>query len=425
MFKLLNVSNPSNDKLVPLMAKIAAGLSTSIVVYGGLETAGNMNKVNFNLRCDAPRRDGFGQFLCGWPERLQQWLRVASGNTDSRVENRAVSGTTSSTFISGLSMILQQDLESPPDLIILDTLVNDASFGDPKPFEQDTYEMIKATFETFVRILHIFLPQVPVLILVTKCGRCGIYARAHYEVANYYHMPFVNYPDAGSGSREGARNFVWRPGGENHPGPETHQLIADAMAFVLCQAWRKYKAGASYKHIHNEVVNQPFPLITLSRPEVIGRYHVCLQPLSFYSARQNWSMQPQRLGGDWSLYDDRPGKPGWISLKKGSEMDFEVSFGEQPQIAITYLRSYNGTGAARIKLSGPGGQGGLDCKWDFHFLESYTLWLRRVQDNLASGFSNTGASSGMMSNVKPNSTLNLTVTNTGDVKVKLLKVVSC
>ncbi|CAE8737668.1 unnamed protein product [Polarella glacialis] len=114
MFKLLNVSNPSNDKLVPLMAKIAAGLSTSIVVYGGSETAGNMNKVNFNLRCDAQRRDKSGQFLCGWPERLQQWLRVASGNTDSRVENRAVSGTTSSTFISGLSMILQQAQQQAP-----------------------------------------------------------------------------------------------------------------------------------------------------------------------------------------------------------------------------------------------------------------------------------------------------------------------
>ncbi|CAE8590877.1 unnamed protein product [Polarella glacialis] len=136
-------------------------------------------------------------------------------------------------------------------------------------------------------------------------------------------------------------------------------------------------------------------------------------------------MQPQRLGGDWSLYEDRPGKPGWISLKAGSQMDFEVSFGEQPQIAITYLRSYDGTGAAEMKLSGPGGRAGLNCKWDLHYSESYTWWLRRVQDNLASGFSNTWASNGMMSNVKPNSTLNLTVTNTGDVKVKLLKVVSC
>jgi hypothetical protein len=44
--------------------------------------------------------------------------------------------------------------------------------------------------------------------------------------------------------------------------------------------------------------------------------------------------------GDWRLFEDREGKPGWISTVFGSTITFPVTFGPNPRLMITYLRSY-------------------------------------------------------------------------------------
>jgi hypothetical protein len=45
----------------------------------------------------------------------------------------------------------------------------------------------------------------------------------------------------------------------------------------------------------------------------------------------------RRLSGDWQLGEDSPYKPGWIATKPGSTIEFDLSFGALPKLALTYL----------------------------------------------------------------------------------------
>merc|ERR1711865_40737 len=52
-------------------------------------------------------------------------------------------------------------------------------------------------------------------------------------------------------------------------------------------------------------------------------------------------LKPQVVSGDWQLTEDRPGKPGWISTSAGSILEFNLSFGLSPRVAIMYTRGYD------------------------------------------------------------------------------------
>ena len=52
--------------------------------------------------------------------------------------------------------------------------------------------------------------------------------------------------------------------------------------------------------------------------------------------------------GNWSLYEDRAGKPGFITTgPRFSTIEFQVAFGAQPRISLVYDRSYEGFGKVR------------------------------------------------------------------------------
>merc|ERR1712039_1162646 len=60
-----------------------------------------------------------------------------------------------------------------------------------------------------------------------------------------------------------------------------------------------------------------------------------------------------RVDGSWRLFTDVPNKPGWIA--QGNITDwlvFPVSFGPNPKLSITYLRSYEKLGEAEVILDG-------------------------------------------------------------------------
>ena len=57
------------------------------------------------------------------------------------------------------------------------------------------------------------------------------------------------------------------------------------------------------------------------------------------------------LQGNWSLYEDRLGKPGFISTgPRHSSLEFQVAFGAKPRISLVYDRSYEGFGQVRAKI---------------------------------------------------------------------------
>ena len=56
------------------------------------------------------------------------------------------------------------------------------------------------------------------------------------------------------------------------------------------------------------------------------------------------SALPRLYRGNWTLYADRPGKPGWISTgPSGSTLEFDVRFGARPALALSYLSSHDAT----------------------------------------------------------------------------------
>merc|ERR1712160_208391 len=46
-------------------------------------------------------------------------------------------------------------------------------------------------------------------------------------------------------------------------------------------------------------------------------------------------------GGGWRLYEDRAGKPGWVSTGgPGASIRFRLRMGGAPRIQLTYVRGY-------------------------------------------------------------------------------------
>lgn len=56
--------------------------------------------------------------------------------------------------------------------------------------------------------------------------------------------------------------------------------------------------------------------------------------------------------GNWSLFADRPGKPGWISEGlTGALIGFDLSFGGTPRASVVYEQGYEGFGDAEVRMA--------------------------------------------------------------------------
>ena len=120
----------------------------------------------------------------------------------------------------------------------------------------------------------------------------------------------------------------------------------EAPIHTALHSWIPYHQGHMPHHI--------------STKEYWDLYQTCSQPLSFYSARSHFNASDFYHGkkqdsgvrvtcGNWTLYEDRPGKPGWISTgPKGSIIEFDVKFGKEPRLIVGYLKSYEGLGQVKV-----------------------------------------------------------------------------
>ena len=46
------------------------------------------------------------------------------------------------------------------------------------------------------------------------------------------------------------------------------------------------------------------------------------------------------ISGDWRLYEDRPGKPGWIATTPNATLEFPLRFGGLPRATLAYTQGY-------------------------------------------------------------------------------------
>ena len=57
--------------------------------------------------------------------------------------------------------------------------------------------------------------------------------------------------------------------------------------------------------------------------------------------------------GNWSLFEDRAGKPGWISTGPvGSTVEFSIMVNATPMLTLVYDKSHVGFGSAVLRFRG-------------------------------------------------------------------------
>ena len=121
-----------------------------------------------------------------------------------------------------------------------------------------------------------------------------------------------------------------------HPPFYVHKLIADIVASCL-------------QHRRDPDCNSLRPDTVVSRrhyDSVSG----CERPLSSFTAGGSTASADavDVVSDGWRLFEDRPGKPGWISESPNATISFPQRFGPSPRIVISDLKSYNGLSNARI-----------------------------------------------------------------------------
>ena len=306
------MSRPTNAMWVNISKTLHDVGRLRVLVVGGSETAG--------VNCD----DGETRHkACSWPARLGRWLESPGFRVE--VENQASGGTTISASFPSLGILLS----NVPDIFIVDFVVNDA-------FEtQDSGASLLSAYEAFIirtRRRGVFNLAFVVTCALEHCAKVRdviLWASTLHDVAfiSYYDVAHCAAHLSGSGLHE-----FWDTDG-THPSWRVHQLIADTVAFVLAENILAFSSP-----------------LTLSETQAVHSYDFCSEPMTEYSA-----FIPPAAGvsaHQWSLEEDRPGKPGWITYQNNSSISFQVSFGASPRLAVTWLRSYIGLGDARMTLNG-------------------------------------------------------------------------
>jgi hypothetical protein len=248
-------------------------------------------------------------------------------------------------------------------------------------------------------------------------------------VAQFYRIPVVSYRKAVWSSSRPFKNIFFDD--VAHPSFSVHQLMADvlfsswlrvAQLALRCASSKRYDTlGASL----------------LSDPVLFEQYDSCRTPLSSYSAHRAIAGNRDktngiRTKGNWTLFEDKPGKPGWtFSGRAGAVISFRVRLGPEPRVVLSYLRSYVGVGRARIRFAeNPSQSLDIDALWTQKV--SFTVPLIITPSEQGTRQRKNGDSGiGLGAGLPPNSWANLEIEALGPSvkggfgKLKIVSVLSC
>mmetsp|Transcript_120490 Transcript_120490/g.292407 ORF Transcript_120490/g.292407 Transcript_120490/m.292407 type:complete len:526 (+) Transcript_120490:31-1608(+) len=407
-FTRLPVNGTYDVRFQNLFDKLSSGKSVKMVVLGGSFTAG--------VDCSEPADGGaITSFRCAWPSRVQAILSELFPQSSISLLNMAHGGTTSSVILGAIALLLR-DVEGgidEIDLIVLDTLVNDAAefhkwtqHGNLSPGE-----VVKTSYEALVRVLHEMVPQAALVSLFAGCPACLGMASNQRAVASFYGLPLVDYASLVAQKLDEVP-LLWDPP-YSHPRWISHQIVADVIAGTWTKVFQGFCTG-------DRAPQPTFPLETLVAPAQLAQFKTCKSGASEYYAEEPSGRKPTIVHG-WRLFEDVPGKPGWISEKPGAVLKFRLDFGEEPKLLFTFLRTYNNIGSAKLEMNGRSAfVQGLDTTHNVS--QSHTQWFM-ASVGISQPTLGEGGLSGFQ--VAPNSkNVVLTVTAPG-AKFKILSVVSC
>jgi hypothetical protein len=172
------------------------------------------------------------------------------------------------------------------------------------------------------------------------------HARTYERLAFHYDITAVSFqravwPDAGTRPEPRVwSNTNWARRAlefDYHPDLIAHKLCAD----VLFNSWQRLEKLAEtdpnyeFHSLHHMEPKKPF-----NSMEDLNKSLTCPFMESLISARENG--QPARNEG-WRMFEDRPGKPGWIieSGNSTSSITFVLPCGKKRYVGVEYLRSYD------------------------------------------------------------------------------------
>jgi hypothetical protein len=393
------------DSLVAVSQRIEAGESARIVTLGGSLPYGN----------NCVRPNGDHHRACSWPGRLVHALRAAFPQTKLIHDNLASGGNGVVHILSTLGIVLAQRT----DLILLDTLVNDAWRSGSATASQ--------ALEALVRTARQLAPSAALLVVESAPPGLGDEVAhekrrilQHYGIATLdWHAAVSDYPS------------LWHPGpivgtmstDINHPSWETHQQIADTAAALWGRAARRAcRRGTA--------MSMWWPSTTVWSKKDLSAFDVCLAPLSIFTSVGSTEGAPAGSAPShsrgWRFYADKPNKYGWISEKVGSSISFNLQFGAAPRFMMTYLRSYERIGRIALAIPTAGFRVVVDALWTDRASQSDVLWFGTTE-----GHDMTISYNTHFVPLRPNSTHTLearlldTPTRAGGNKFKIMQVVSC
>lgn len=227
-----------------------------------------------------------------------------------------------------------------------------------------------------------------------------------------------------------------------HPHWTMHQLIADVLGNLVAKTWLRLLARTP-KSNSGAVTAGPSQRTrpTLNNQTALDQFRGCARSLTVWSAATLHSApanvtplplrgaaQPRTGFGNFTLFQDVPGKPGWIATEKGSEMVFTQRVGPEPKVSITFLRTYTRAGKVSVFVTSRSIEGSLAAPTK----SSHGIPIVRLDGHWIKGFSqgasiilNRRTNTRFASAVRPNSEIEVRFVLEDDKKFKLLEVLSC
>lgn len=426
------------------------------------------------------RPNGDHHRACSWPARLVHSLRLVYPASTITHDNLASGGNGVVHILSTLGIVLRE----PTDLILLDSLVNDAWRSGSDAASQ--------ALEVLIRTARVLAPDAA--LLVVEAAAPGLGNEVHIakaRVIDHYRIATLDWKSASATSPS-----LWRPGpiagtqatDVNHPSWATHQMIADSAAALWGREMRRacrrsgghsgsspylynmrQHAGAAAAAAAGAAeagaadtssalrAHHYWPQSTLWLEGSLANYDVCMRPLSVYTSVGGGGLREPGGGGrgggggggsdggggggsighaasgspsfghGWQLMADRPNKYGWIATEVGARISFVLRFGSAPRFCLAYLRSYENIGRIELAIPSVGFRTVLDALWSDRASQSDVLWFGTTQGHDMTISYNTMHVAGLEANSTHTVEARLVGTpeRAGGNKFKILQLVSC
>ena len=315
-------------------------------------------------------------------------------NSKHKVTNWCVGGRPTVSWVDEVvgSRMNEPHVLFNADIILVDTSVNDMNEGRDQAVraKEDPDSHLKKVTELFIKILS-KLPQGPSIIYVGSSTRVhgqhttwrstgprtGDSVYTHLPVTNYYHVPYVSIIDSMTPflTEESQKWFtnVFLADYCCHPTKSGHRMVA-AIIYNILQSHRDAAVGDDDEYIHNAHINYYDKPPLCASLELINQYAISLPlaihlntheihkstttPTTTTTTTNTTTNSNITITSDshWAVYEDRPGKPGFISSTVGSTFQVSISKSivythlKSGHIHIELLKSYEHVGRVNVSI---------------------------------------------------------------------------